>query len=77
MKAQLLSVAVGILIGSAATWLFTDDKTDDLALCKAENARYTNTVDGLKINGWTDERIDQYIETGCVPYLEWVKGGGK
>lgn len=40
---------------------------------KAEVKEYTHTVDGMRLNGISEDKIADYIEYGCIPYLEWVR----
>lgn len=78
MKAIIISSIISALSGAIyMDWVYSQEigqLTRDKTYYQKENARYTNTVEGLVAHGWTEERIAQYIEKGCVPYLEYVRG---
>lgn len=75
---QLSAVMVSFLFGMVCMYLAIstalDDMSDSLDYCKNENARYTHTVDGLVELGWSERRIQAYLDYGCIPYLEYVGG---
>lgn len=78
MSRHGLAVLIGgVLIGAGGTYwalsMVIDDLTVSLAYYQNENARYTDTVNGLVNLGWSEARIQSYIDRGCVPYLEYVK----
>lgn len=77
MKQMLLTAFLGFMIGVAATLAYV---ANSVALLQDENQaqarqldKYERTVDGLYSIGFTPARVNEYIEKGCVPYVEWVK----
>ena len=73
-----ISLYLGAVLGILGTSLFLGYKLGEartsLDDCKTERDRYNSTVDGLVLNGWSDARVQQFIDYGCVPYFEHVGG---
>lgn len=68
---------IGAILGGIAVDMLTREQIKELQdenqAQAREIAQYNRTIDGMKDSGMSDKMINNYIETGCIPFMEYVK----